>query len=133
MSKPVSYFRNKIISLPVRSKWRGGVIGYAQELFNGFIEINNLSENDTIPKEIREIDLLNGAPDWDGYSKGGNTEVMSSEICQRLCDRKMMERTEYGALPPKRNMDWLDYQAKALREASEIVINIINREFRRGI
>ena len=40
-----------------------------------------------------------------------------------------MKRTEYGELPPKRNMDWLGYQAKALREASEIIINMINREF----
>lgn len=129
MSKTVSYFRNKIITLPARSKWRTGVIGYAQEIFDRYIEVNNLTENDTIPRKITELDLLIGAPDWECYSRGGSTEVVDYEICQRLCSEEMMKRTEYGELPPKRNMDWLGYQAKALREASEIIINMINREF----
>jgi hypothetical protein len=96
-----------------KSAWSKGVETYAQEL-QEFLAENNLPAT----KE----NLLNGASNWREYSYGGCSLVYDYEIAERLCTPSEIKRTDNGRLQPNRNETWLDCQARALFQASRIVL-----------
>ena len=118
----------KIENLKTRSAWKKGVKEYAAELVEkleeyagyngtpGVIEVNN-------PAGFLEI-CLNGAQDWEQYSKGGMSLVYNRTIAERLCTKSELKRVNGGERMPNRFNDWCDIQARALRQAYFIVAHL---------
>ena len=96
-----------------KSAWAKGVEIYAQELLEHLAE-NNLPAT----KEA----MLNGADNWREYSYGGCSLIYDHQIAERLCNPSELKRTDNGRLQPNRNETWLDCQARALHQASRIVL-----------
>lgn len=101
-----------------RSAWDKGVKAYALDLLEDME-----SYLDYIPEEITsaatlEEHLLNGAPDWIGYSWGGCSLIYDPQIAKRLCNPTEYKRTKGGQLDPNKSEQWLDTQARALRQAA---------------
>ena len=95
------------------SAWERGVVDYAIELVEGF-------EGDTFTEE----ELLNGATNWEQYSKGGLSLILNQDICERLCTPSEIERKHYGELQPNSRETWLDVQARALYQAAHLLLRI---------
>jgi len=99
------------------SKWQQGVNKYAQEL------LQDLKDEGL---EITKANLLNGASDWKEYSYGGNSCIYDWEIAERLATpSEIKSRTRKdGSLNSMANAreTWLDVQARALFQASLIVM-----------
>ena len=100
-------------NIMAKSAWSKGVEIYAQEL-QEFLTENNLPAT----KEA----MLNGARDWKEYSYGGCSLIYDCQIAERLCSPSELKRTDNGRLMPNRNENWLDVQARALHQASRIVL-----------
>lgn len=107
---------------PARSAWDKGVREYALELFDQYVEAHETR----VVEKITEKDLLNGADDWSQYSYGGCAEIYDSDICERLCSPSEQKKLRYGDWH-SHGEDWLDVQARALKQASRLVIHIANR------
>lgn len=104
---------NKIKALKTRSAWDNGVKKYALELIEdleGEITITNL-----------ETTLLSGAEDWQKYSWGGCSLIYNEDIAKRLCTKSELKKTDNGRLNPNKNREWLDVQARALYQASQLI------------
>ena len=99
-----------------RSAWNRGVLLYADEL------LDNIRDDG----KVTEAHLLNGARDWKAYSGGGCSLITDAEICERLSAPWENQRTKGGILPPNRRESWLDVQARALYQASRIVLELAN-------
>ena len=99
-----------------RSTWSRGVLRYAEELL------------DNIPEEgeVTEAHLLNGARNWKAYSEGGCSLVYDEDICKRLCPPWEIRRKKGGSLPPNSRETWMVVQARALYQASRIVLELAN-------
>lgn len=99
------------------SKWQQGVNKYAQKL------LQDLRDEGL---EITKANLLNGASDWKEYSYGGNSCIYDWEIAERLATpSEIKSRTRKdGSLNSMANAreTWLDVQARALFQASLIVM-----------
>lgn len=99
------------------SKWQQGVNKYAQKL------LQDLRDEGL---EITKANLLNGASDWKEYSYGGNSCIYDWEIAERLATpSEIKSRTRKdGSLNSMANASetWLDVQARALFQASLIVM-----------
>lgn len=125
MQRLIADIQNEIANHPARSAWEKGVRSYAKELFDGFVENHHLS-NDTRIGKITERDLMNGAESWEQFSYGGCAEVYDGDICERLCNPSEQKKTKGGELK-LHGEEWLDLQAKALRQAARIVVRMVNR------
>lgn len=125
MQRLIADIQNEIANHPARSAWEKGVRGYAKELFDSFIENRRLSDDTRIGK-ITERDLMNGAESWEQFSYGGCAEVYDGNICKRLCSPSEQKKTKGGELK-LHGEEWLDLQAKALRQAAQIVVRMVNR------
>lgn len=121
--KLIATIRQQIIDYPAKSAWDRGVLIYALEIFDNYIEASDIDSN----KQIIEKDLLIGASDWSEYSWGGFSLIYDEDICKRLSTPSEQKRTRYGELKPNSNEEWLDVQARALYQASKIVISIVNK------
>ncbi|MCI8630598.1 MAG: hypothetical protein HFE57_14105 [Firmicutes bacterium] len=121
--KLTATIRQQIINSLTRSAWDKGVLVYALELFDNYIETSDI---DSI-NQITEKDLLQGAKDWQQYSRGGFSLIYDEDICKRLSTPSEQKRTRYGELKPNSNKDWLDIQARALYQAAQIVRSIANK------
>ena len=97
-----------------RSAWSRGVLLYADEL------LDNIQDDG----EVTELLLLNGARDWKAYSEGGCSLVTDEDICKRLGTPSEVRRTKGGSLPPNSREAWMDVQARALYQASRIVLEL---------
>ena len=97
-----------------RSAWSRGVLLYADEL------LDNIEDDEKITGES----LLNGARDWKAYSEGGLSLIYDEEICKRLCAPWEIRRTKGGSLPPNSRENWMAVQARALYQASRIVLEL---------
>lgn len=129
MQRIIAEVYREIGSHPVRSAWEKGVRSYAEELFETYITGKNLDirdENTRIGK-IMDADLLNGARDWNQYSYGGCADIYDADICERLCCPSEIKKKKHGELPPNSCETWLDLQAKALKQAANLVKRIVNR------
>ena len=108
----------------VRSAWDKGVKLYAQELLADVKENRKLGENDEL-KNVTKDELLNGADDWQEYSEGGCSLIYDGDICERLCPPSVQRKKKDGELPPNSRENWIDVQARALRQASHLLRHVI--------
>lgn len=104
-----------------RSAWDRGITVYALELVEGleealrggWIEPEALSN-----RKLLDDAMLNGADDWSEYSWGGSSLIYDSEIAERLCSPSELRKTRGGERRPNSREEWLDTQARALRQAA---------------
>ena len=111
----------KIENLKPRNAWKKGVKEYAIELVEKLEEYaeysatpGNIEVND--PSGFLKI-CLNGARDWEQYSRGGMSLIYDGTIAERLCTKSQLKRVNGGERMPNRFEDWIDVQSRALRQA----------------
>lgn len=98
-----------------RSAWNKGVLHYAFFIVSKFepeVEIES------------ETDLLNGAYDWGHASCSGCFYVSDEFIALTLCNKSELRMTR----KPNRDETWLDVQARALFQASNLILSIIKNQ-----
>ncbi|WP_290437785.1 hypothetical protein [Muribaculum intestinale] len=110
--------RKVIENAAPRSAWDKGVQAYALELLDNYDEYIRYAANDgeAVP-ELSEVTLLNGADSWSQYSWGGCSLIYNSDIAERLCSPSDLKRFKGGERNPNSREEWLDVQARALRQA----------------
>ena len=99
-----------------RSAWKRGVYCYALMLLDDCSDLEDFHTNGLKEK------LLNGAHDWNQYSYGGCSLIYDGDIAQTLCTPSELKRCDYGRLKPNSREEWLDVQARALRQAYYIIV-----------
>lgn len=101
-----------------RSAWDKGVTIYALELLEEYAERAAYEGRQaTNTAEFKEW-LKNGASDWNQYSWGGSSLIYNSDIAERLCCPSELKKTRNGERRPNSREEWLDTQARALRQAA---------------
>lgn len=111
-----------------RSAWSRGVKTYALELLENLEEAISggyFSEEDLTSPKLLEKALLNGAADWSQYSWGGCSLIYNSTIALRLCTYTELVKTKDGSKKPNPYEEWLDVQARALYQASALILSLI--------
>lgn len=104
-----------------RSAWDKGVTVYAIELVEELKERAAYEGRNPEPgKECREW-MLNGAQDWNQYSRGGSSLIYDGDIAERLYTPSELKKTSHGERRPNSREEWLDTQARALYQASNRV------------
>lgn len=106
-----------------RSAWARGVKEYALELVDN---LESLDDDNLESFAMVEKALLNGASNWNQYSWGGCSLIYNSDIAERLCTPSELKRTRNGERRPNQSEEWLGTQARALFQASRMVIDSIN-------
>lgn len=119
-----------------RSAWRRGVLSYAWELIDNVEQHYNyigLREHDVI--SIRELKdyTLNGADNWDDYSWGGCSFIYDTDIAKMLCNPTELKKTDNGRRRPNKDEQWLDVQARALKQAAHLIASIAYRIDAKGV
>ena len=99
------------------SYWDKAVKKYAAEIIDTIDEKENYAN-------ITEKELLNGAKDWTEYSESGFSLIYNEDIAKRVCTPSEYKRTKEGRIQPNATESWLDVQARALYQASAIIIKI---------
>ena len=111
--------------VPTKSAWEKGVAEYAEWMVENLEEAENDNPGliDTIDpnnpgwsKKLEEV-LLNGARDWEQFSRGGNGLVYDRAIAKALCSPSELRKTNGGIRRPNAREDWLDVEARALYQA----------------
>ena len=110
-----------------RSAWDRGVNAYAAELLEnldeairgGYFDAINIADKQKLASQ-----LLNGARDWKQYSWGGCSLAYDGFIAQRLCTPSELKKTRNGERRPNSREEWLDVQARALRQAASRIVYI---------
>jgi len=123
----INDLRKAVNAENARSAWSRGVKAYALELVdeleeaieNGYFEAEDLEA----PKLLRK-QLLNGASDWDQYSWSGCSLIYDSDIAERLCSPSELKKTRNGERRPNSREEWLDTQARALYQASNMICRL---------
>mgnify|MGYP003123643578 FL=1 len=105
-----------------RSKWSKAVKQYAIELLEDLESNPDLCAEFDEGTPIRERDLLNGATDWLAYSYGGCSLIYTQDIAERLCTPSEYKRLRQGSIRPNVDEDWMQCQARALEQASELAL-----------
>ena len=111
-----------------RSAWSKGVKTYALELLESIEEAISggyFAEEDLTSPKLLEKALLNGASDWKQYSWGGCSLIYNSTIALRLCTYSELVKTKDGTKKPNPYEEWLDVQARALYQASALILSLI--------
>ena len=98
-----------------RSAWGRGVAEYTEELFES-LEENAAYYEVNCSKDLEKA-ALNGATNWSEYSWGGCSLIYDYDIAKRLCNPSELKRTKDGERRPNSNEEWLDTQARALKQA----------------
>lgn len=111
-----------------RSAWDKGVNQYALDLCDRLAEALDYDGLEEVPESVSIIRkmLLNGASDWHEYSWGGCSLIYDRDIAERLCTPSELKKTRNGQRKPNAQEEWLDTQARALFQAAERIIHIIN-------
>ena len=109
----------KVRESKANSAWTRGVREYAMELID-----NWYAESVQISEKI----LLSGASNWNEYSWGGCAYCYDKQIAERLCAPWELKRTDYGRKKPNKDEEWLDVQARALYQASQLVLRLAREE-----
>tara|TARA_B100000424_G_C22788768_1_gene423685 strand:- start:74 stop:430 length:357 start_codon:yes stop_codon:yes gene_type:complete len=104
-------------SRKARSAWAKGVKNYAIDLVDGLDDYANLTKEK----------LLNGARNWTEYSFGGCALIYDADIAEELCTPSELKAKRGGDLQPNSNETWLDVQARALHQASTLILKIANK------
>lgn len=105
----------KLNSLKLRSTWDRGVREYALEI----VELSGLEDFERNPLTYKA--LLNGATDWNEYSWHGCSLISDVDIAERLCCKSELKAVDGGRRRPNKKEDWLDVQARALRQADYMI------------
>lgn len=113
----------KVDALKSRSAWSKGVEAYAHDLIEHLYEHCEYEGEIPCNRRLCEKALLNGAENWNQYSWGGSSLCYDGQIAERLCNPSELRKTQRGALRPNKREEWLDVQARALYQASLIVLN----------
>ena len=111
-----------------RSAWDKGVKLYAVELLEGLqerAERGEINADDLSNRTLIVRTLLNGAGTWDEYSFGGCALIYDEDIAERLCNPSELKRTKNGQRNPNSHENWLQVQARALFQASQIVLDYL--------
>ena len=108
------------------SAWKRGVKKYAYDMIDELTgeQIQQevaLCENRKLLHKL----LLNGASDWLQYSWGGCSLIYNRDIAECLCSPSELKRTNGGTWRPNAREEWLDVQARALRQAEVLIASII--------
>lgn len=103
-----------------RSAWSKGVKEYA------FMLLDNIS-SDNDYKEIKNFislheALLGSASDWRQFSYNGNALICDVHIAKTLCNPSELKRCKGGSLPPNKQEQWMDVQARALFQAERLIM-----------
>ena len=117
--KTIKELRSAIETKPARSAWGKAVKIYAYELIE---EMDGNREFYGNPADKK--DLLNGASDWNQYSWGGCSLIYDADIAERVCSPSELKRTKNGERKPNASEEWLDVQARALYQASNMIISL---------
>lgn len=114
MGKMINDIMNELDVRPGMADWEIAVRRYAMDLFKECMEQNGLNQWNEASRlgTITEKDLLNGAKDWDQYSRSSSL-IYSMDIRMRL----HIDDQE----------DLFDIQTKALEEAAYLVVAAISR------
>ena len=115
--KNYEYIKNELENRKDRSAWDKGVTIYALELLDEIKE--SIDYNGKEPETMEELKkiALNGAENWDEYSWGGCSLIYNGDIAERLCTPSELKKTQNGERRPNSREEWLDVQARALRQA----------------
>lgn len=114
--------RETLQSASQRSAWARGVRDYALDLLDDLEDWT--MAGDISPDQLTgDLDgiLRNGAKDWKTYSWGGSALIYDGDICRRLCNNTEKKLTRNGERRPNSTEEWLDVQARALFQASQMV------------
>ena len=117
----IEKIREAIENKPVRSAWSRGVKSYAVDLLDELAE--NIQGGYIDPADLEspaflEKAMLNGAADWNQYSRGGCSLIYDGDIAKALCTPSEYKRKRGGELRPNSRGEWFDVQARALRQAA---------------
>ena len=99
-----------------RSAWRKGVLHYAFFIMSKFDRETEIESETT---------LLRGAKDWWQASCSGRFYVNDEVIALTLCNNSELRMTRDGKRKPSRYETWLDVQARALFQASKLILSIM--------
>ena len=120
--------RNYINRRSARSAWSKGVNAYAFELIDELEEAiahGYFAPEDLESPNLVKRQLLNGASDWSQYSWGGCSLIYNEDIALRLCTPSELKKTRNGSRKPNASEEWLDTQARALYQASSLILSAI--------
>lgn len=112
----------KIEAHKERSAWGNGVKAYALELVEELEERSTYEGRTPATREECAAWLLNGAQDWKAFSWGGSSLIYNGDIARRLCCPSELKKTRNGERRPNSREEWLDTQARALFQASLLVL-----------
>lgn len=116
--------KNRLETRKDRSAWNKGVTLYALELLEEYQERVQYEGREAADcKEFKEW-LLNGADSWESYSYGGSSLIYNGDIAKRLCCPSEYKRSNEGQRRPNSREEWLDVQARALKQAAHRLSNI---------
>ena len=110
-----------------RSAWAKGVKWYALNL------VEESYKQDTDIVKVNMPIYLNGAETWKEYSYGahGCSLVEGYDIARLLCTPSELKKTDFGHKQPNGSVTWLDVQARALRQAHQLIAELIKVEWRK--
>lgn len=75
--------------------------------------------NDLFVSRMSLMNIMkNGAESWSAYSWGGCGLIYDSDIAEHYCTPSELKRTHGGDHRPNSREEWLDVQARALRQAA---------------
>lgn len=113
--------KKEITERKYRSAWDKGVTVYALEILGNLgeaIQDGYFDEEDLAAPKILDKAMLNGADSWEQYSWGGCSLIYDGDIAERLCSPSELKKTRNGERRPNSREEWLDTQARALRQAA---------------
>jgi len=117
--KTIQQLKEAIENEPARSAWSKGIKLYALELIE---QLPDDQEFYGSPTDVKT--LLNGADDWSQFSYGGCSFIYDQDIAERLCSPSEYKRSREGERRPNARENWLDTQARALSQASNLICKL---------
>lgn len=121
----LSELSKKIENLNPRSAWQKGVKEYAEELICELEEYADYNGTLGTISALNSTDFehicLNGADNWSAYSYGGSSLIWNEDIAKTLCTPSGLKRTKNGQNDPNSRETWMDVQARALRQAFDLL------------
>lgn len=107
------------------SAWGRGVKKYALDILDDLKQIADYEgeplQLDGANFEQFENVALNGAENWQEFSRGGLALIYDGDIAKRLCTKTELKKTNDGEKQPNSRETWLDVQARALYQAARLV------------
>lgn len=107
------------------SAWGRGVKKYALDILDDLKQIADYEgeplQLDGASFEQFESVALNGAENWQEFSRGGLALIYDGDIAKRLSTKTELKKTNDGEKQPNSRETWLDVQARALYQAARLV------------